>query len=147
MYRLCAFWQKKPKFKWLKFSFGTRCRLEIMLHLRSLGYLRQPFSRVTPGPATFSLISLQNSADRLQEIVNSSRVGETTWGGESSHLGRQGSPGRWGSFFSYKHLVWPTRDEATGIENACARHYQDVYNNFFLSSAILSNVKFHINVL
>ena len=36
------------------------------------------FSQVTPEPATFSLISLQNSADRLQEIVNSSRVGETT---------------------------------------------------------------------
>ena len=48
-----------------------------------------------------------------------------------SHLGRQGSPDRWGNFFSCKHLVWPTRDEATGIENACARHYQDVYSNFF----------------
>ena len=33
-----------------------------------------------PKRANFSLISLQNSADRLHEVVNSSREGETTRG-------------------------------------------------------------------
>lgn len=65
--------------------------------------------------AKFSLISLQNSAARLHEVTNSSRVGEITRGkgGELSHLGRQGNPSRRDNFFSSKHLVSPTRDGTT----------------------------------
>ena len=49
-----------------------------------------------PKRANFSLISLQNSADRLHEVVNSSREGETTrgegggGGGECMRTLRQG---------------------------------------------------------
>ena len=52
-----------------------------------------------PGRANFSLLSLQNSADCLHEVVHSSqnegRGGtEGGAGGELSHLGRYSNPGR-----------------------------------------------------
>lgn len=79
--------------------------------------------------AKFSLISLQNSAARLHEVTNSSRVGEKTRGkgSELSHLVRQGNPGRREIFFSCKHLVSPTRDNTTRTENACACYNQSPF--------------------
>ena len=90
-----------------------------------------------PGRANFSLLSLQNSADRLHEIMN--------------------CPARQrDNFSSCKHLVSPTRDETTRTENACARHDQDIYSYFFpcpppfcqicnLAERGSVDVRFHIN--
>ena len=79
-----------------------------------------------PKRANFSLISLQNSADRLHEVVNSSREGETT---------RREGGGRRGCVRTLRQgclqLFFPCRPPFCRICNLAERG--------------LADVKFHIN--
>ena len=82
-------------------SAETKISLDGMGHLRPIYIVSdRRIPETTLG--NFSLISLQNSTNRSQEDRKSVSEGETTRVGELSRLGRQGNPGKWDNFSSYK---------------------------------------------